>query len=368
MEYRRLGRSGLKVSVLCLGAMMFGDRTDEAEAGRIVASAREAGVNFVDTADAYAKGESERILGRLIAADRERWIVATKVGNTGAPAPNDADLSRRHVMRAIDASLGRLGMDHVDLYYLHLDDAARRWRRRWRPWATWCAPARSATGACPTSAPGASPRPRCLPTGSGVPRPAVCQPYYNAVNRMPEVEVLPACEHFGLGVVPYSPLARGVLTGKYRPGEPPPADTRAGRGDKRMMQTEFRAESLAIAAKIKSHAERRGMSAAEFAFNWVLNSGAVTSVLAGPRTMEQWLAYLGALGRGFAAEDEALIDALVAPGHPSTPGYSDPRYPVTGRRPLVASPGRRLPAPASIRAARPVCWREACTSPARRTA
>jgi aryl-alcohol dehydrogenase (NADP+) len=335
MEYRRLGRSGLKVSALCLGAMMFGDRTDEAEAGRVVASAREAGVNFVDTADAYAKGESERILGRLIAANRGHWIVATKVGNTGAPPPNDADLSRRHVMRAIDASLERLGMDHVDLYYLHLEDAGtpleetlaalgdlvragkiRYWGvSNFRAW-------RIAEIAL-------------LAERMGVPRPAVCQPYYNAVNRMPEVEVLPACEHFGLGVVPYSPLARGVLTGKYRPGEAPAAETRAGRGDKRMMQTEFRAESIEIAQKIKAHAGRRGMSAADFAFNWVLNSGAVASVLAGPRTMEQWLGYLGALERGFTAEDEALIDALVAPGHPSTPGYTDPRYPVTGRRPRV---------------------------------
>jgi len=136
-------------------------------------------------------------------------------------------------------------------------------------------------------------------------------------------------------VVPYSPLARGVLTGKYRPGEPPAAETRAGRGDKRMMQTEFRAESIEIAQKIKAHAERRGMSAADFAFSWVLNSQAVASVLAGPRTMAQWLAYLGALERGFTAEDEALIDTLVPPGHPSTPGYTDPRYPVTGRRPRV---------------------------------
>jgi aryl-alcohol dehydrogenase-like predicted oxidoreductase len=335
MEYRRLGRSGLKVSVLCLGAMMFGDRTDEAEAGRIVASAREAGVNFVDTADAYAKGESERILGRLIAADRERWVVATKVGNTGAPPPDDADLSRRHLMRAIDASLGRLGIDHVDLYYLHLEDAGtpleetvatmgelvragkiRYWGvSNFRAW-------RIAEAAM-------------LADRIGVPRPAVCQPYYNAVNRMPEVEVLPACEYFGLGVVPYSPLARGVLTAKYLPGEQPAGETRAGRGDKRMMQTEFRAESLAIAQKIKAHAERRGMSAAEFAFKWVLNSGAVTSVLAGPRTMEQWRAYLGALGHDFTAEDEALIDTMVVPGHPSTPGYTDPRYPVTGRRPRV---------------------------------
>ncbi len=336
MDYRRLGRSGLKVSVLCLGAMMFGDRTDEAEAERIVASAREAGINFVDTADAYAKGDSERIVGRLIATDRERWVVATKVGNTGAPPPDDADLSRRHVMRAIDASLGRLGTDYVDLYYLHLDDAGtpleetvstmgdlvragkiRYWGvSNFRAW-------RIAEAAL-------------LADRIGVPRPAVCQPYYNAVNRMPEVEVLPACEHFGLGVVPYSPLARGVLTGKYRPGEPPPADTRAGRGDKRMMQTEFRAESLAIAEKIKAQAQRRGMSAGQFALNWVLNSGAVTSVLAGPRTMEQWTEYLGALGHAFGAEDEALVGALVAPGHPSTPGFNDPRYPITGRRPRLS--------------------------------
>ncbi len=336
METRRLGQSGLKVSVLCLGTMMFGDRTDEAEAGRIVALAREAGVNFVDTADAYAKGESERILGRLIAADRERWVVATKVGNTGAPAPNDADLSRRHVMSAIDASLGRLGTDYVDLYYLHVDDAGtpleetvatlgdlvragkiRYWGvSNFRGW-------RIAQAAL-------------LADRIGVPRPAVCQPYYNAVNRMPEVEVLPACEHFGLGVVPYSPLARGVLTGKYRPGATPPVETRAGRGDKRMMQTEFRAESLAIAEKIKAHVERRGMSAGQFALNWVLNSGAVTSVLAGPRTMEQWTEYLGALGHAFGAEDEALVEALVAPGHPSTPGFNDPRYPITGRRPRVS--------------------------------
>jgi len=336
MQYRRLGASGLKVSVLCLGTMMFGERTGAAEAGRIVASAREAGVNFVDTADAYANGESERLLGRLIAAERARWIVATKVGNTGAPAPDDVDQSRRHLMRAIDASLERLGMDYVDVYYLHLDDAGtpleetvatlgelvhagkiRYWGvSNFRGWRI-----AEAT---------------LLADRIGVSRPVVCQPYYNAVNRMPEIEVLPACEHFGLGVVPYSPLARGVLTGKYRPGEPPPAETRAGRGDKRMMQTEFRAESLAIAQKIKSHAERRGVSAAGFALNWVLNSGAVTSVLAGPRTMEQWQAYLDALGSGFDAEDEALVDALVAPGHPSTPGYADPRYPAAGRRPLVS--------------------------------
>jgi aryl-alcohol dehydrogenase (NADP+) len=165
-----------------------------------------------------------------------------------------------------------------------------------------------------------------------VPRPIVGQPYYNAMNRMPEVEYLPACAHYGLGVVPYSPLARGVLTGKYVPQAAPDPTTRAGREDRRMMQTEFRPESLAMAQTIKRHAEARGGTAIGFAVNWVLANPIVSSVIAGPRTEAQWEGYLGALGQRFDAEDEALVDRLVRPGHPSTPGYTDPLYPVTGRR------------------------------------
>src|SRR5512133_3004450 len=122
MEYRNLGNSGLKVSPVCLGTMMFGDRTDAAEAGRIVASARAAGINFIDTADQYAQGESERVTGKLIANDREQWVLATKVGNPMGKGPNDGGLSRAWIMRAIDASLQRLNTDWVDIYYLHLDD------------------------------------------------------------------------------------------------------------------------------------------------------------------------------------------------------------------------------------------------------
>jgi aryl-alcohol dehydrogenase (NADP+) len=126
MNYRRLGESGLQVSPLCLGTMMFGDRTDAAEAGRIVAAARAAGVNFIDTADVYAKGESERITGRLIASDRSRWMLATKVANpmpgpNGAEDPNRRGTSRKWIMQAIDESLHRLGTDYVDVYYLHRD-------------------------------------------------------------------------------------------------------------------------------------------------------------------------------------------------------------------------------------------------------
>ena len=337
MDYRNLGRSGLKVSKMCLGTMMFGDRTDAAEAARIVASARDAGVNFIDTADQYAKGESERITGKLIAAERSRWVLATKVGNRMGDSPNDGGLSRAWILRAIDMSLDRLDTDYVDIYYFHIDDAdtpldesvaamgdviaqgkVRYWGvSNFRGW-------RIAEAVR-------------LAADMGVPAPVICQPYYNAMNRMPETEVIPACAHYGLGVVPYSPLARGVLTGKYKPEGAPPPDSRAGRKDARMLQTEFRPESLAMAQTIKAHAEKRGMSAGQFAVNWVLNNGAVTSVLAGPRTLEQWNEYLGALAHGFTAEDEALVDGLVHTGHPSTPGYNDPRYPLTGRQPQTAA-------------------------------
>jgi aryl-alcohol dehydrogenase (NADP+) len=166
-----------------------------------------------------------------------------------------------------------------------------------------------------------------------VPQPVVLQPVYNAMNRLGEVEMFPACEYYGLGIVPYSPLARGVLTGKYVPGDKPPGDTRAGRKDRRMLEAEFREESVRHAQRIKAHAEKRGMTAGQFALNWVLNNRLVTAVLAGPRTQEQWQEYLGALKHKFDAEDEALVDSLVAPGHTSTPGYTDPKFPILGRIP-----------------------------------
>jgi aryl-alcohol dehydrogenase (NADP+) len=149
---------------------------------------------------------------------------------------------------------------------------------------------------------------------------------------MPEVEHFPACGYYGLGIVPYSPLARGVLTGKYKPDAAPDKESRAGRNDTRMMQTEWRPESLLLAQEIKHHAESKGITAGQFAVAWVLNSSFVSSVIAGPRTEEQWDDYIRALDYKFAGDDEALIDRLVVTGHPSTPGFNDPAYPIEGRR------------------------------------
>jgi aryl-alcohol dehydrogenase-like predicted oxidoreductase len=330
MDYRKLGRSGLKVSPLCLGAMMFGDQTDENEAGLIVASARAAGVNFIDTADAYGAGKSEEIVGRLVKADRDRWVLATKLGYP-AGAPIAADLSRKYVMHAAEQSLSRLGTDYIDLYYLHRDDASTPLAETVRAIADLIRQGKIRYFGVSNFRAWRLAEVVRLCDEFGIDHPVASQPQYNAMNRQPEMEHLPACEFYGIGVVPYSPLARGILTGKYASMEQLPEGSRAARGDRRMLQTELRPESLALVQEIQAHTQARGISTSHFAVNWVLNNAVVSSVIAGPRTLAQWEDYAAALATPFTAEDEALVDRLVAPGHPSTPGFTDPAYPVTGR-------------------------------------
>lgn len=331
MEYRQLGQSGLRISTLCLGTMTFGAETSLATATRIVDSARDAGVNFIDTADGYTGGKSETIVGKLLRKDRDDWILATKVGSAAGTPVRKKGLSRKWMMEAIDHSLKRLQTDRVDIYYMHHVD--------------WDTPLEESVAAMGDIIAAGKARywgfsnHRAWQIGelirlcdaTGTPRPVICQPYYNAMNRMPETDLLPACAYYGIGVVPFSPLARGVLTGKYDPGKPPAKNTRAGRGDTRMLQTEFRRESLAAAKKIAKRAGKQGTTPIAFALQWVLNNALVTGVIAGPRTLAHWDGYLDALDYDFTARDEAFLDKLVAPGHPSSPGYTDPRYPVRGR-------------------------------------
>lgn len=326
MQYRNLGHSPLKVSALCLGTMMFADQTDEAEARAIVAHARDQGVNFVDTADIYSKGGSESMLGRILQGQRDDWVLATKLGNTMGERPNEGYYSRVWMLREVEASLQRLQTDRIDILYLHRDRADLRLEEplyalkhlidsgkilywgisNFRGW-------RIAEAVF-------------LARQIGLPPPVVCQPYYNLLNRGPETDILPACQHFGVGVVPFSPIARGVLSGKYQPGMEPPKDSRAGRNDARILQTEFRPESLVIAQQVQQHAQARGVTAAQFATAWVLAHSAISAVIAGPRTLQQWQDYAPALQFSITAEDERLINGLVSPGHPSTPGYNDPAH------------------------------------------
>ncbi|MBV8620078.1 MAG: aldo/keto reductase [Curvibacter sp.] len=337
MSYRYLGRSGLRVSRLCLGTMMFGGATDEPTSHRIIEAAREQGVNFIDTADAYQKGRTEEIVGRGIAAHRDHWVLATKLANPMGSGPNERGTSRKWIVQAVEASLRRLGTDYIDLLYLHradfqaplgeavraLGDLVRAGKLRYFGLANfrgW----RIAEVAH-------------LADAEGIDRPVASQPLYNIVDRSAEVEQLPAAAHYGLGVVSYSALARGVLTAKYEPDAPPPADSRAARKDKRLLETEWRSESLHIARELQAHARARGLSPVDLAVAWVLNNRLVTSFIAGPRTEAQWQAYVQAQDVVLTPEDEALVNRLVAPGHASTPGYTDPGHPVEGRQPWVAA-------------------------------
>ncbi|MFG1374058.1 aldo/keto reductase [Xanthobacter oligotrophicus] len=334
-DYRYLGKSGLKVPKLALGTMMFGGATDEATSHRIIRKAKDQGFTFIDTADAYQQGRTEEVVGRAITADRDDFVLATKFANPVGEGPNRSGISRKWVIEAVEGSLRRLGTDYIDILYFHraifdaplseavraVADLIRAGKLRYfalsnfRGW-------RIAEVAH-------------LADQFGIDRPIASQPLYNIVDRTAEVEQLPAAHHYGLGVVTYSPLARGVLTGKYVPGAAPTPDSRAGRADRRILETEWRPESLAIAEKIARHAQARGITPTTFALSWVLNNELVSAAIAGPRTEEQWDSYVAALDYAFTTEDEALVDALVVEGHASTPGYNDPSHPVEGRVPLT---------------------------------
>jgi len=312
---------------------MFADQTDAREAGAILADAREHGVNFIDTADVYSNGGSESLLGELLAGTRDDWILASKLGNRMGTGPNELSYSRWWMLREVEASLKRLRTDRLDILYLHRDYEELDLEEPLRAIDTMIRDGKLRYWGLSNFRGWRIAEAVRVARELNMPAPAVCQPYYNLLNRMPEVEILPACANHGLGVVPYSPIARGVLSGKYAPGQAPAADSRAGRGDKRMHQTEFREESLRIAQQLQAHVASRGITLAQFATAWVLAHRAVSSVIAGPRTLSQWQAYAPALEVKLTAEDEALVDGLVAPGHPSTPGYTDPAYP-TPRRTL----------------------------------
>jgi aryl-alcohol dehydrogenase-like predicted oxidoreductase len=343
MDYRYLGKSGVKVSPITLGTMMFGGATDETVARRIIDKARERDINFIDTADVYNKGKSEEVVGRAIADRRDWWFIATKLANPMGDGINERGLSRKWICQAVDASLKRLGTDYIDLIYLHravfdspleettraVADLIRQGKLRYfgvSNFRGWRIAEISR-----------------IADLVGIDRPIASQPLYNIVNRTAEAEQLPAAAHYGLGVVSYSPLARGVLTAKYAPDAAPAPNTRAGRSDKRILETEWRPESIRIARELAAHAEVQGTTAANFALAWVLNNKFITSAIAGPRTEEQWDSYLAALDYRFTAEDEALVDRLVAPGHTSTHGFTDPGHPVEGRVPRIGATNERLP-------------------------
>ena len=332
MEYRNLGTCGVKVSPVCLGTMMFGGPTDESESIRIMHKAADIGLNFFDTANLYTGGRSEEVVGKAIADRRDQIVLATKGGTPQGSGPLEKGLSRRHLMCELEKSLKRLKTDYVDIYYAHvpdydtpieetlrtLDDMVRSGRARYiacsnfRAWrlcaALWTSDRLNLN------------------------RFVCVQPLYNIVNRDIEVELLPLCKECGVGVVSYSPLARGILTGKYKPGQSYPDGSRAARNDKRMREAELREVSLEISQEITTYCTKKGVRPSQFALAWVVANPNLTSVIVGPRTMEQFDDNVDFLDVTITEDDEAFVDNLVPPGEHSGKGFQDPAYPIVGRR------------------------------------
>ena len=331
MDYRHLGRTGIRVSPVCLGTMMFGGQTSESDSVRIIHRALDEGLNFVDTADMYNAGESERIVGKAIADRRGQVILATKGRQKMGEGPNDQGASRRHLLQALDASLKRLNTDYIDVYYTHTPDYATPIEETLRAMDDMVRSGRVHYIACSNFRAWRLMEALWTSDRLGLERFSCIQPLYNIVNRDIEVELLPACREYGIGVVSYSPLARGILTGKYRPGAEFPAESRAARNDKRMREAELRDESLHVSQELVRHCERKGCTPSQFALAWVLANPIVTSVIVGPRTMEQYADNIGCLNVEFTADDEAFVNSLVPVGEHSGKGFQDPLYPVLGR-------------------------------------
>jgi len=311
--------------------MMFGGPCEASESIRIMHKALDQGVNFFDTANIYVQGQSEVVVGQAIADRREQVVLATKGRGAMGDGPNQSGGSRVNMLRSLDASLKRLKTDYIDLYYLHtpdystpieetlraLDDMVRLGKvqyigcsnfRAWRLMeALWTSDKLNLHKFC------------CV------------QPLYNIVNRDIEVELLPACKEYGVGVVSYSPLARGVLTGKYRAGEAFPEGSRAARNDKRMKEAELRDASMLAAEELHKHCDKKGVSLGQFSLAWCLANPTLTSIILGPRTMEQFDDNMGCLNVTITPEDEAAVNAIVPLGEHSGKGFQDPAYPITGR-------------------------------------
>jgi aryl-alcohol dehydrogenase-like predicted oxidoreductase len=317
VEQRYLGRTGVSVSPLCLGAMMFGawGNPDHDESIRIIHRALDAGINFIDTADVYSRGESEEIVGRALAGRRDDVVLATKVHGAMGDDPNERGNSRRWIVRECDASLRRLQTDWIDLYQIH------RWDRQTDHDETLAAltdlvrAGKVRYFGSSTYPPSEIVAAQWVAERRGRERFVCEQPPYSILVRGVEAEVLPVCQELGMGVISWSPLAGGWLTGRWRQGQEPPTSTRAERLPMRYdLSRPANQRKLEATEALAQLAEEAGMSLIHLAIAFVLEHPAVTAAIVGPRTMEQLESQLGAAELRLDPELLDRIDAIVPPG------------------------------------------------------
>jgi len=295
MDYRRLGRSGLKVSEICLGTMTFGHGTDQSEADRIVHHALDAGVMFFDTANGYSDGESEAMLGRALGGRRPEAVVATKVFNPMGTGPNDSGMSRGHIMRAVEDSLRRLRTDYLDLYYIHHVDVQTPLEEMLRAFDDLVRQGKVRYTGCSNYEAWRLMEAVWISDSQHLARFAAYQPQYSLVVRDIEEELIPVCALKGIGVVTWAPLAGGLLSGKYRPGQQQIAGSRSAE-NWAFPSRFFHPAHDAILGELLAVAQEVGHSPAQVAVRWVLDQPSVTSAIVGARTAEQLNDTLGAAG------------------------------------------------------------------------
>lgn len=318
MEYRRLGRSGLKVSEICLGTMTFGHGTDQDAANRIVDLAIDTGVNFYDTANSYAGGQSEVILGNTLKG-RRGAVVATKFFNPMGNGVNDSGMSRSHIIEALEDSLQRLQMDYVDIYYIHHVDIETPLDEMLRALDDLVHQGKVRYIACSNYEAWRLMESIWISDKHDLARFACYQPQYSLVVRDIEQEIVPVCKLKGLGIVPWSPLAGGFLTGKYQPGQRTIADARSSEGWAYPSRyfAENADETLAVLLEVAKELDR---SPAQVAVRWVLEQPLVSSAIIGARTIEQARDNFGA--SGWHLPDDALERLNTVSNLP-------PRYPAS---------------------------------------
>ncbi len=317
MQYRALGRTGVKVSEICLGAMMFGGRTQPEDAYAIIDEALDRGINFIDTANVYNQGRSEEAVGEALKRRgvRDRVVLATKVhGSMDAEDPNASGNSRRHIIQQCEGSLRRLQTEWIDLYQLHrpqsdipidetlraMEDLVRDGKVRYvgtSNFAAWQL----------VESFGVSER-------AGLSRVICDQPPYNLLDRRVERELLPMAQTYGMAIIPWSPLGGGLLTGKYRRGGPMPVDGRFTLSESPMHRRRMTERLWDVLDGLEPMATAKGVTMSQLALAWVQQQPGVTSPIIGPRTMEQFEDNMGALDVEFTPEDLQRIDAVSIPG------------------------------------------------------
>jgi aryl-alcohol dehydrogenase-like predicted oxidoreductase len=314
VRIRKLGRTGLKVSNLCLGTMTFGNGQwgcDEPTSKKIVDRFLDAGGNFIDTADVYSNGVSEEITGRAIASKRQQVVLATKVAGPMGGGPNDLGLSRKHILDAVDASLRRLSTDTIDLYQVHAYDPTTPLDETLRALDDCVRAGKVRYVGCSNYSAWQLMKATALARELGTARYDCFQPQYSLACRTIEREHLPLCREEGIGVIPWSPLGGGLLTGKLRRGERPPEGTRAAVDPTN--QARFQSErNLAIAETLVEVAARLGRTPSQVALAWVAQQPGVTSPIFGARTLEQLEDNLGAGDLTLDAEATRRLEEVSA--------------------------------------------------------